>query len=98
LPHIAGSGKSYTIRGEGDEPGLLPRLCRALFTDVISADDTHQYAVRIAYFEVYNERVIDLLAPGQVPPPRKPPHSPHGAPLGSQTQLYFRISVSVHPL
>ncbi len=26
-----GSGKSYTMMGSGQEPGVIPRLCAALF-------------------------------------------------------------------
>ena len=57
-----GSGKSYSIRGEEDEPGVLPHLCKNLFSSVIANDDKHQYSVRASYYEIYNERVIDLLA------------------------------------
>eukprot|EP00668_Euglena_longa_P002233 GGOE01002578.1.p1 GENE.GGOE01002578.1~~GGOE01002578.1.p1 ORF type:complete len:1455 (+),score=416.85 GGOE01002578.1:69-4433(+) len=57
-----GSGKSYSIRGEADEPGVLPHICKRLFSDVISRDDNHSYSVRVSYFEIYNERVIDLLS------------------------------------
>lgn len=47
----SGSGKSYSIRGEDDEPGILPYLCKHLFTDVIATDSQHQYSVRASYYE-----------------------------------------------
>eukprot|EP00667_Euglena_gracilis_P005166 EG_transcript_5196 len=57
-----GSGKSYSIRGEEDQPGVLPYICKRLFADVIARDDAHSYSVRVSYYEIYNERVIDLLS------------------------------------
>lgn len=57
-----GAGKSYSMMGTPDHPGLIPRTCRDLFRRI---EDNHSpnvsYTVRVSYFEVYNEHVRDLL-------------------------------------
>lgn len=57
-----GSGKSYTMMGNNESPGLIPRTCIDLFKriDSITSADV-QCTVRVSYFEVYNEQVRDLL-------------------------------------
>ncbi|KAI5287179.1 Kinesin, partial [Ascosphaera acerosa] len=62
-----GAGKSYTMMGTPDQPGLIPRTCQDLFERIADGAEQHPhvtYAVRVSYFEVYNEHVRDLLAPG----------------------------------
>ncbi|KAL8820596.1 MAG: hypothetical protein Q9223_001214 [Gallowayella weberi] len=59
-----GSGKSYTMMGTPTQPGLIPRTCEDLFQRIESSASPHiSYAVRVSYFEVYNEHVRDLLGP-----------------------------------
>ncbi|KAL8729528.1 MAG: hypothetical protein Q9181_004973 [Wetmoreana brouardii] len=59
-----GSGKSYTMMGTPTQPGLIPRTCEDLFQRIESSDSPNiSYAVRVSYFEVYNEHVRDLLGP-----------------------------------
>ena len=61
-----GSGKSYTMMGTPNQPGLIPRTCEDLFQRIESSTSPHiSYAVRVSYFEVYNEHVRDLLAPSR---------------------------------
>ncbi|XP_067394403.1 kinesin-like protein KIF14 [Emydura macquarii macquarii] len=57
-----GSGKSYTMMGFGEELGIIPRFCEDLFTK-IAQRDTQQilYHLEMSYFEVYNEKIHDLL-------------------------------------
>uniref|UniRef100_A0A8C4HR08 Kinesin family member 13Ba n=1 Tax=Dicentrarchus labrax TaxID=13489 RepID=A0A8C4HR08_DICLA len=59
-----GSGKSYTMMGSGDQPGLIPRLCSALF-DRTQKEQREQesFTVEVSYMEIYNEKVRDLLDP-----------------------------------
>ncbi|RMX47546.1 hypothetical protein pdam_00019081 [Pocillopora damicornis] len=56
-----GSGKSYSVMGQGDEIGILPRFCEELF-ERIKCWKELQFTVEISYFEIYNERIHDLLA------------------------------------
>ncbi|KAM7447173.1 the TRAFAC class myosin-kinesin ATPase superfamily [Porites harrisoni] len=59
-----GSGKSYSIMGQGDELGILPRFCEELF-ERIKCWNELQFTVEISYFEIYNEKIHDLLAPSK---------------------------------
>ncbi|XP_065092939.1 kinesin-like protein KIF13A isoform X4 [Ochlerotatus camptorhynchus] len=59
-----GSGKSYTMMGNQDNKGIIPRLCDELF-GYIAAKQTEElnYKVEVSYMEIYNEKVHDLLDP-----------------------------------
>ncbi|XP_037547083.1 kinesin-like protein KIF13B [Nematolebias whitei] len=59
-----GSGKSYTMMGSGDQPGLIPRLCSALFERTKEEQrEEESFTVEVSYMEIYNEKVRDLLDP-----------------------------------
>ena len=59
-----GSGKSYTMMGTADQPGLIPRLCSGLFERTQKEDNEEQsFKVEVSYMEIYNEKVRDLLDP-----------------------------------
>ncbi|KKA29252.1 hypothetical protein TD95_002057 [Thielaviopsis punctulata] len=69
-----GAGKSYTMMGRPEEPGLIPRTCQDLFERIAAAQvetPNISYNVRVSYFEVYNEHVRDLLVPVD---PSQPPY------------------------
>ncbi|KAL0609096.1 Kinesin-like protein KIF14 [Plecturocebus cupreus] len=57
-----GSGKSYTMMGFSEEPGIIPRFCEDLFSQV-AKKQTQQvsYHIEMSFFEVYNEKIHDLL-------------------------------------
>ncbi|KYN26984.1 Kinesin-like protein KIF16B [Trachymyrmex cornetzi] len=58
------SGKTYTMMGTKEDPGLIPRLCEGIFSK-IEQENEHEriYRVTVSYLEIYNERVRDLLKP-----------------------------------
>jgi kinesin family member 1 len=60
-----GSGKSYSMMGYGEEPGVIPRICRNMFDRISTVQmDKHLICtVEVSYLEIYNERVRDLLNP-----------------------------------
>ncbi|KAM9409082.1 kinesin-like protein KIF13B [Pholidichthys leucotaenia] len=59
-----GSGKSYTMMGSADQPGLIPRLCSALFERTQTEQrEGESFTVEVSYMEIYNEKVRDLLDP-----------------------------------
>ncbi|GLD59555.1 kinesin-like protein KIF13B, partial [Lates japonicus] len=59
-----GSGKSYTMMGSAEQPGLIPRLCSSLFSRTIKeAREGESFTVEVSYMEIYNEKVRDLLDP-----------------------------------
>lgn len=57
-----GSGKSYTMMGFGEEVGVTPRFCEELFAR-LPKDQNKEIAchLEMSYFEVYNEKIHDLL-------------------------------------
>ncbi|EHH28386.1 Kinesin-like protein GAKIN, partial [Macaca mulatta] len=58
------SGKSYTMMGTADQPGLIPRLCSGLFERTQKEENEEQsFKVEVSYMEIYNEKVRDLLDP-----------------------------------
>ena len=59
------SGKTYTMLGTPDYPGILPCSIREIFQTIVK-DTENEYNVWISYIEIYNEHVNDLLAPGRV--------------------------------
>ncbi|XP_030352008.1 kinesin-like protein KIF14 isoform X2 [Strigops habroptila] len=57
-----GSGKSYTMMGFDEDRGIIPRLCEDLFTQIEQMDKQQVlYHLEMSFFEVYNEKIHDLL-------------------------------------
>ncbi|CAB4013754.1 kinesin KIF14 [Paramuricea clavata] len=57
-----GSGKSYSMMGlnHEEQPGIIPRFCEDLFERMNSCPEL-TFSVEISYFEIYNEKIHDLL-------------------------------------
>ena len=56
------SGKTFTLTGNEDEPGIIPRAMKDVFA-FIRRTPTREYLLRCSYLEIYNESIHDLLAP-----------------------------------
>ncbi|KAL1749329.1 kinesin protein [Schizophyllum fasciatum] len=64
------SGKTFTLTGGTtdpatgiqEEPGIIPRSMRDIF-GFIKRTPQREYLLRCSYLEIYNETVVDLLAP-----------------------------------
>ncbi|CAM6061067.1 unnamed protein product [Sphagnum tenellum] len=56
------SGKTYTMRGSPQEPGIIPLAVHEVFRN-IQAVKTREFLLRVSYMEIYNEEINDLLAP-----------------------------------
>ncbi|XP_012872755.1 PREDICTED: kinesin-like protein KIF14 [Dipodomys ordii] len=57
-----GSGKSYTMMGFSEELGIIPRFCEDLFAQVAKKQTQEvSYHLEMSFFEVYNEKIHDLL-------------------------------------
>ncbi|XP_015116662.1 kinesin-related protein 4 [Diachasma alloeum] len=54
------SGKTYTMMGTKEEPGVIPLAVNAIF-DCIMKDETREFVLSVSYIELYNEKVNDLL-------------------------------------
>ncbi|KAL2767386.1 kinesin-like protein KIFC2 isoform 1 [Daubentonia madagascariensis] len=60
-----GTGKTYSMEGPPEDPGIAPRALQSLFREMGARGQHH---VTLSMVEIYNEAVRDLLAPG--PPER----------------------------
>uniref|UniRef100_A0A8C2ZVW9 Kinesin-like protein KIF14 n=1 Tax=Cyclopterus lumpus TaxID=8103 RepID=A0A8C2ZVW9_CYCLU len=91
-----GSGKSYTMMGFGEEEGVIPRFCQELFARLASMiNEEVKCHVEMSYFEVYNEKIHDLLVTRDEPNQRTMPlrvrehpvHGPYVADLSGWLEL-----------
>uniref|UniRef100_A0A8C7ZY94 Kinesin-like protein KIF14 n=1 Tax=Oryzias sinensis TaxID=183150 RepID=A0A8C7ZY94_9TELE len=91
-----GSGKSYTMMGFEGEAGVTPRFCQDLFSKLASLENVEvKYHVEMSYFEVYNEKIHDLLVTRDEPTQRRMPlrvrehpvHGPYVADLSGWLEL-----------
>ncbi|KAJ6648363.1 Kinesin-like protein KIF14 [Pseudolycoriella hygida] len=65
-----GSGKSYSMMGLDDdininassEAGIIPRFCQEIFQRIDQLKGKVHVEVEVSYFEIYNEKIHDLLA------------------------------------
>ncbi|KAK3673271.1 hypothetical protein LTR78_006816 [Recurvomyces mirabilis] len=63
-----GSGKTYTMMGGGDlddnnGKGIIPRIVEQIFDSILRSDGSIEFTVRVAYMEIYMEKIRDLLQP-----------------------------------
>ncbi|CAL8285221.1 unnamed protein product [Merluccius merluccius] len=61
-----GAGKTHTMLGSPDHPGVIPRAVREVFSQVRTRGGEPEgwdYSVAMSYLEIYNEKVLDLLSP-----------------------------------
>ncbi|XP_039186317.1 kinesin-like protein KIF22 [Crotalus tigris] len=59
-----GAGKTYTMLGNPDHPGVIPRAVRDVLQMTRDAsEDKCKYSVSMSYLEIYQEKVLDLLQP-----------------------------------
>ena len=66
-----GTGKTYTMEGLLDDPGIMPLAFRHIFQNIAhktlqmqqeEKSEPQQFLVRASYLEIYNDEVRDLLA------------------------------------
>ncbi|KAJ3064518.1 hypothetical protein HDU98_012081, partial [Podochytrium sp. JEL0797] len=56
------SGKTFTMSGDRNAPGMISLAINHIFDRIASASDL-VYTVKVSYLEIYNEVVNDLLTP-----------------------------------
>lgn len=60
-----GAGKTHTMIGDSERPGLMLAIFQELFNCIERLSIERQYKVKLSYLEIYNEEVRDLFGPGQ---------------------------------
>eukprot|EP00041_Stephanoeca_diplocostata_P025141 m.651651 g.651651 ORF g.651651 m.651651 type:complete len:947 (+) comp22679_c0_seq3:196-3036(+) len=61
------SGKTFTMEGPdiaGPDRGVIPRIVENIFSYIEIAPESFEFTVRISYFEIYMEKIRDLLCDG----------------------------------
>ena len=56
------SGKTHTMHGTPDEPGVIPLAVEDVFDFVRRRSDAREFLIRASYLEIYNEKMMDLFA------------------------------------
>lgn len=79
-----GCGKTHTISGTPQDPGLIFLTMKELYNRIQDARDESEVHVRLSYLEIYNETIRDLLSSEPTPP---------GAGLALREDANNRISV-----
>lgn len=55
-----GSGKTYTMTGTKETPGIMYLIIADLFQKIQGITEKH-FDIRVSYVEIYNEVIRDLL-------------------------------------
>ncbi|KAJ1038285.1 hypothetical protein NDA11_007751 [Ustilago hordei] len=79
-----GCGKTHTISGTPQDPGLIFLTMKELYDRIQDARDDSDVQIRLSYLEIYNETIRDLLSSEPTPP---------GAGLALREDANNRISV-----
>ncbi|KAI7865229.1 kinesin heavy chain [Mucor mucedo] len=62
-----GSGKTFTMMGSSiddqENKGIIPRIIEQIFESIQMAPVNMEFTVKVAYMEIYMEKVRDLLVP-----------------------------------
>merc|ERR1719410_2478033 len=56
-----GSGKTYTMNGPKENPGVNLRALKHLFKISEERSPQFQYKIKVSIFEIYNEKINDLI-------------------------------------
>ena len=59
-----GCGKTHTITGTAQQPGIIFLTMQELFEKIAERSDEKHTDISLSYLEIYNETIRDLLVPG----------------------------------
>merc|ERR1740117_1512442 len=67
LPGQTSSGKTHTMEGpdrvDPEMQGVVPRMISTIFDKIYNESDMIEFHISVSYFEIYMEKVKDLLNP-----------------------------------
>ena len=58
-----GSGKTFTMEGTREDPGVNYRSLEAMFQRIEAQSDSTECTVSVSLLEIYNEQLLDMLVP-----------------------------------
>ena len=58
---MTNAGKTYTIQGNSQQPGILPRLVNSILEQSKKLSDSSAPQLHISMLEIYQEKIFDLL-------------------------------------
>ncbi|KAK3268519.1 hypothetical protein CYMTET_22985 [Cymbomonas tetramitiformis] len=61
---VTSSGKTFTMRGKRNSPGVIPLAIEGVFSAIQQTPD-REFLLRVSYLEIYNEVINDLLDPAR---------------------------------
>ncbi len=61
-----GAGKSFTMLGEKDNPGVQPRAIKEIFRIIDRDHDRYRFTAKFYMLELYRGKFVDLLAEGKM--------------------------------
>ena len=62
-----GCGKTHTISGTSDDPGLIFLTMQGLYERIAAESHEYETDLRLSYLEIYNETIRDLLSETPTP-------------------------------
>ncbi|XP_060552819.1 kinesin-like protein KIF18A isoform X2 [Ruditapes philippinarum] len=68
-----GAGKTHTMLGSKDHPGVMYHTMMDLYSRIENMRDNKTCDVAVSYLEIYNETIRDLMMKGSVLPIREDP-------------------------
>lgn len=57
---MTNAGKTYTVQGTNNNPGILPKLVTAVLDEM--SQSTQQWDLHVSMLEIYQENIYDLLS------------------------------------
>ncbi|VUZ54676.1 unnamed protein product [Hymenolepis diminuta] len=67
---VTSSGKTHSMYGTPSNPGIVPRVIEDLFDYIRQKKESSaSFSVKFSYFEIYNEKIYDLLQ-DRIPAPK----------------------------
>ncbi|KAH0793230.1 Kinesin motor domain containing protein [Histomonas meleagridis] len=61
------AGKTFTITGTNEKPGLIQRTMNFIVPQIISSSEKQKPKLTSSYIEIYNEKIYDLLSTAKNP-------------------------------
>jgi hypothetical protein len=111
LAGMTNAGKTFTITGNDDNPGILPRTLAAVFRhiDSVSTVSTEprklpasttpsSFVVSVSYLEIYNEQCFDLLGAGNAGQTAAATSAPFNAHRAAQDKLNAQANRTALPI